>query len=53
MTLQLTLKQLSYSNIDMLDKQDPKKSPISKAFKEDEITPKTKLTLLNKGKVYI
>ena len=37
----------------MLDKQGPKRSLISKAFKKDRIRPRTKTTLLDKGKVYI
>ena len=53
MTFQLILRQSSYSNINILDEQDPKRSPISKTFKEDKIRPKTKITLLDKGEVYI
>ena len=37
----------------MSDKQDPKRSLISKAFKEDGITLKTKSTLLDKGEVHV
>ena len=47
------LKQLSCSNINISDKQDPKKSLISKAFKKNRIKSKTKTTLLNKSEVYI
>jgi hypothetical protein len=36
-----------------LDKYGPKRSLINKAFKEDGIRPRTKTTLLDKGKVYI
>ena len=36
----------------MSDKQGPKRSLISKAFKEDGIRPRTKTTLLDKSEVY-
>jgi hypothetical protein len=36
----------------MLNKQDLKRSLMSKAFKKDKIRPKTKTTLLNKGEVH-
>jgi len=36
----------------MSDKQGPNRSPIGNASKEDGIRPRTKTTLLNKGKVY-
>ena len=36
----------------MLDKQDPKRSLISKTSKKDGMTPKTKSTLLDKGEVH-
>ena len=53
MTLRLILRQSSYNNINISDKSGPKRSLINKAFKEDGIRPRTKTTLLDKGKVYI